>query len=146
MLARRDGRWRFAEAAGLESVWAADHLVASGPLLDSTVVLATAAAATHRVRVGYGVLLLAMRPVTWAARQVGARSRRRFRVIAAVARATRLHWSDFSLPSTFAASPRVVAGSGDGTAGTRAERIDRWPPNPVRSCRGSRPRSGPHWL
>ncbi|MCP2319148.1 Luciferase-like monooxygenase [Nocardia amikacinitolerans] len=63
---------RSAEAAGLESVWAADHLVASGPILDSTVVLATAAAATHRVRVGYGVLLLAMRPVTWAARQVGA--------------------------------------------------------------------------
>ncbi|WP_141812837.1 LLM class flavin-dependent oxidoreductase [Nocardia bhagyanarayanae] len=63
---------RFAEAAGLESVWSTDHLVASAPILDSTVVLATAAAVTDRVRIGYGVLLLALRPVAWAAKQIGA--------------------------------------------------------------------------
>ncbi|GAB3429251.1 LLM class oxidoreductase [Flindersiella endophytica] len=61
---------RFAEAAGLGSVWSTDHLVASAPMLDSTVVLSTAAAVTDRIRIGYGVLLLALRPVAWAAKQV----------------------------------------------------------------------------
>jgi alkanesulfonate monooxygenase SsuD/methylene tetrahydromethanopterin reductase-like flavin-dependent oxidoreductase (luciferase family) len=61
---------RFAEQAGLGSVWATDHLVASGPMLDSTAVLATAAAVTERIRVGYGVMLLSLRPVTWAAKQI----------------------------------------------------------------------------
>ncbi|WP_431956839.1 LLM class flavin-dependent oxidoreductase [Nocardia lijiangensis] len=63
---------RFAEQAGLESVWSTDHLVASAPILDSTVALATAAAVTDRLRIGYGVLLLALRPVAWAAKQIGA--------------------------------------------------------------------------
>jgi alkanesulfonate monooxygenase SsuD/methylene tetrahydromethanopterin reductase-like flavin-dependent oxidoreductase (luciferase family) len=35
---------RFAEEAGLDSVWTTDHLIASAPMLDATVVLATAAA------------------------------------------------------------------------------------------------------
>lgn len=61
---------RFAEAAGLESVWSTDHLVASAPILDSTVTLATAAAVTDRIRIGYGVLLLALRPTVWAAKQI----------------------------------------------------------------------------
>jgi len=61
---------RFAEQAGLESVWSTDHLVASAPILDSTVTLATAAAVTDRIRIGYGVLLLALRPVVWAAKQI----------------------------------------------------------------------------
>ena len=61
---------RFAEQAGLESVWTTDHLVASAPMLDSSVVLATAAAVTERVTIGYGVLLLALRPVAWAAKQI----------------------------------------------------------------------------
>ena len=61
---------RFAEQAGLESVWSTDHVIASAPILDSTVVLATAAAVTSRVRIGYGVMLLALRPVAWAAKQV----------------------------------------------------------------------------
>lgn len=39
-------------------------------MLDSTVVLATAAAVTSRVKIGYGVMLLALRPVAWAAKQV----------------------------------------------------------------------------
>lgn len=61
---------RFAEEAGLESVWSTDHLVASAPILDSTVALATAAAVTDRIRIGYGVLLLALRPVAWAAKHI----------------------------------------------------------------------------
>jgi alkanesulfonate monooxygenase SsuD/methylene tetrahydromethanopterin reductase-like flavin-dependent oxidoreductase (luciferase family) len=61
---------RFAEAAGLGSVWSTDHLVASAPMLDSTVVLSTAAAVTDRIKIGYGVLLLALRPAAWAAKQI----------------------------------------------------------------------------
>ena len=61
---------RYAEEIGLDSVWSTDHLIASGPMLDSTVVLATAAAVTERITVGFNVMLLALRPVAWAAKQV----------------------------------------------------------------------------
>ncbi|MFD0363416.1 LLM class flavin-dependent oxidoreductase [Nocardia sp. GCM10030253] len=61
---------RFAEEVGLESVWSTDHLIASAPMLDSTVTLATAAAVTDRIRIGYNVLLLALRPTAWAAKQI----------------------------------------------------------------------------
>jgi len=61
---------RYAEEIGLDSVWSTDHLIASGPMLDSSVVLATAAAVTERITVGFNVMLLALRPVAWAAKQV----------------------------------------------------------------------------
>ncbi|HEX4094727.1 MAG TPA: LLM class flavin-dependent oxidoreductase [Trebonia sp.] len=61
---------RFAEQAGLESVWTTDHLIASAPMLDAGVVLATAAAVTERITIGYGVMLLALRPPAWAAKQI----------------------------------------------------------------------------
>lgn len=61
---------RFAEEIGIDSVWSTDHLVASAPMLESTVVLAAAAAATERIGVGFNVLLLALRPVAWAAKQI----------------------------------------------------------------------------
>jgi alkanesulfonate monooxygenase SsuD/methylene tetrahydromethanopterin reductase-like flavin-dependent oxidoreductase (luciferase family) len=61
---------RLAEEGGLDSVWSTDHLVASAPILDSTVVLATAAAVTERITIGFGVMLLALRPVAWAAKQI----------------------------------------------------------------------------
>jgi alkanesulfonate monooxygenase SsuD/methylene tetrahydromethanopterin reductase-like flavin-dependent oxidoreductase (luciferase family) len=61
---------RLAEEMGLDSVWSTDHLVASAPMLDSTVVLATAAAVTDRITIGFGVMLLALRPVAWAAKQI----------------------------------------------------------------------------
>jgi alkanesulfonate monooxygenase SsuD/methylene tetrahydromethanopterin reductase-like flavin-dependent oxidoreductase (luciferase family) len=66
------GLAREAEALGLESVWVVDQLVAGSgdALLESTVALATAAAATTRVRLGLGVLILPLRPVVWAAKQV----------------------------------------------------------------------------
>src|SRR4029077_19568766 len=53
-----------------DSVWSTDHVIASAPILDSTVVLATAAAVTGRVKIGFGVMLLALRPVAWAAKQI----------------------------------------------------------------------------
>ncbi|MFE9582284.1 LLM class flavin-dependent oxidoreductase [Nocardia sp. NPDC006044] len=61
---------RFAEELGLDSIWSTDHLIASAPMLDSTVTLATAAAVTDRIGIGYNVLLLALRPVAWAAKQI----------------------------------------------------------------------------
>ena len=61
---------RLAEELGLDSIWSTDHLVASAPILDSTAVLATAAAVTERITIGFGVMLLALRPVAWAAKQI----------------------------------------------------------------------------
>ncbi|QIS07855.1 LLM class flavin-dependent oxidoreductase [Nocardia brasiliensis] len=61
---------RAAEQLGLESVWSTDHLIASAPMLDSAVVLATAAAVTERITVGYNVMLLALRSTAWAAKQI----------------------------------------------------------------------------
>ncbi|MGW2023219.1 LLM class flavin-dependent oxidoreductase [Streptomyces decoyicus] len=62
---------RHAEEVGLDSVWTGDHLSAGFPVLESSLVLATAAAATRLIRVGYGVLLPALRPPAWAAKQIG---------------------------------------------------------------------------
>jgi alkanesulfonate monooxygenase SsuD/methylene tetrahydromethanopterin reductase-like flavin-dependent oxidoreductase (luciferase family) len=63
---------RHAEDLGFESAWAVDQLVAGtgGPLVDSTVALAAAAGATTTLRLAYGVLILPLRPVVWAAKQV----------------------------------------------------------------------------
>ncbi|MFI1825897.1 LLM class flavin-dependent oxidoreductase [Streptomyces sp. NPDC020412] len=61
---------RHAEALGLDSVWVGDRLSARFPVLDSSLVLATAAAGTERITVGYGVLLLGLRPAVWAAKQI----------------------------------------------------------------------------
>ena len=63
---------RHAEEVELESVWAIDQLVAGtgAPILDVGMALAAAAAATTRVRLGFGVMILPLRPVAWAAKQV----------------------------------------------------------------------------
>ena len=63
---------RHAEEVELESVWAIDQLVAGtgAPILDAGLALAAAAAATTRVRLGFGVMILPLRPVVWAAKQV----------------------------------------------------------------------------
>jgi hypothetical protein len=58
---------RHAEELGLESIWVGDHLIPVRPFLDSTMVLATAAAVTERVKIGFGVMILALRPAAWAA-------------------------------------------------------------------------------
>lgn len=59
-----------AEGLGLESVWHGDHLIPVNPFLDATLVLATVAAATHRIGLGFGVMVLPLRPVAWAAKQI----------------------------------------------------------------------------
>lgn len=61
---------RFAEEAGIDSVWATDHLIASAPMLDSGIALATAAGATERIGIGFDVMLLALRRTAWAAKQI----------------------------------------------------------------------------
>lgn len=61
---------RHAEDVGLDSVFIGDHLVAPRPLLESVVTLATAAAVTEQIRVGFGVMVVPLRPVAWVAKQV----------------------------------------------------------------------------
>ncbi|MER6528207.1 LLM class flavin-dependent oxidoreductase [Streptomyces sp. NPDC001508] len=60
-----------AEQTGLDSLWASDHLATGAPFLESTVALAAAAAATSRLEVGFGVLQLALRRLSWTAKQIG---------------------------------------------------------------------------
>ncbi|MET0425096.1 MAG: LLM class flavin-dependent oxidoreductase [Actinoplanes sp.] len=63
---------RHAEDVGLDSVWSGDHLSMGGiPLLECTLTLAAAAAVTTRIRLGFSVMLVAARPLVWAARQLG---------------------------------------------------------------------------
>lgn len=64
------GLARHAEDVGLDTVWVGDHLATGVPLLDSTVVLGAAAAATERIKLGYGVLLLALRQPAVMAKQL----------------------------------------------------------------------------
>jgi alkanesulfonate monooxygenase SsuD/methylene tetrahydromethanopterin reductase-like flavin-dependent oxidoreductase (luciferase family) len=63
---------RHAEGLGLDSVWVVDQLIAAtgAPLLDSGIALATAAAVTSRVQLGFGVMILPLRPVAWVAKIV----------------------------------------------------------------------------
>jgi alkanesulfonate monooxygenase SsuD/methylene tetrahydromethanopterin reductase-like flavin-dependent oxidoreductase (luciferase family) len=63
---------RHAEDLGFESAWAVDQLVGGTgvPFVDSTVALGVAAGATSRLRLAYGVMILPLRPVVWAAKQV----------------------------------------------------------------------------
>lgn len=60
-----------AEQVGLDGVWVADRL-ATGELsvLDSSLSLAAAAAATSSIAVGYAVYVPSLRPLAWAAKQV----------------------------------------------------------------------------
>ncbi|MFD7844519.1 LLM class flavin-dependent oxidoreductase [Nocardia sp. NPDC059764] len=61
---------RHAEEVGLDGVWHGDHLSIGVPVLDCTIALAVAAAATERVRIGTSVYVPALRPLAWAAKQV----------------------------------------------------------------------------
>jgi alkanesulfonate monooxygenase SsuD/methylene tetrahydromethanopterin reductase-like flavin-dependent oxidoreductase (luciferase family) len=62
---------RHAEDLGFESVWVVDQLIAGTgvPFVDSTVALGAAAGVTSRIRLAFGVMILALRPVVWAAKQ-----------------------------------------------------------------------------
>jgi alkanesulfonate monooxygenase SsuD/methylene tetrahydromethanopterin reductase-like flavin-dependent oxidoreductase (luciferase family) len=63
-------RSRRAESLGFDSLWAGDHLAFRSPILDSGMVLATAAGVTVRPTIGYSVMLLALRNPAWAAKQI----------------------------------------------------------------------------
>jgi alkanesulfonate monooxygenase SsuD/methylene tetrahydromethanopterin reductase-like flavin-dependent oxidoreductase (luciferase family) len=49
---------RYAEETGIDSMWATDHVVA--------------AAVTERIGIGFNVMVLALRPVSWAALHISA--------------------------------------------------------------------------
>jgi alkanesulfonate monooxygenase SsuD/methylene tetrahydromethanopterin reductase-like flavin-dependent oxidoreductase (luciferase family) len=62
---------RHVEQLGLDSVSVADLVIGDGtPALESTVVLATAAAVTERIGIGFGVLVLPLRQVAWLGAQI----------------------------------------------------------------------------
>ncbi|HEU4974425.1 MAG TPA: LLM class flavin-dependent oxidoreductase [Baekduia sp.] len=61
---------RLAEDLGFHAVWAGDHLIAPAPVLDAPACLAAAAVVTERVALGFSVMLLGLRPVAWAAKQL----------------------------------------------------------------------------
>ncbi len=62
---------RHAEEVGLESVWMGDHLITGDtPRLDTPLLAAAVAARTETVKLGFGVLILPLRPVAWVAKQV----------------------------------------------------------------------------
>jgi alkanesulfonate monooxygenase SsuD/methylene tetrahydromethanopterin reductase-like flavin-dependent oxidoreductase (luciferase family) len=61
---------RVAEELGFDAGWVGDHLWGHAPWLDATVALSAAAAVTERLTLGFSVMLLALRPPAWAAKQV----------------------------------------------------------------------------
>jgi probable F420-dependent oxidoreductase len=61
---------RRAEELGFDAVWVGDHLACPAPNLDAPSVLAAAAAVTRRVRLGFSILLLGLRPPAWTAKQL----------------------------------------------------------------------------
>jgi alkanesulfonate monooxygenase SsuD/methylene tetrahydromethanopterin reductase-like flavin-dependent oxidoreductase (luciferase family) len=61
---------RYAEQLGLDGIFMGDHLKPAGPYPESMVVLAAAAASTERIHVGFGVMVLALRNLAWAAKQL----------------------------------------------------------------------------
>ncbi|MDE3134742.1 MAG: LLM class flavin-dependent oxidoreductase [Acidobacteriota bacterium] len=59
-----------AEQAGYASMWAGDHLKCPAPGLDASSCLAVAATVTTRPQLGFSVMLLGLRPLAWAAKQL----------------------------------------------------------------------------
>lgn len=59
-----------AERLGFDAVWVGDHLLCPAPVLDAAMCLASAATVTERVDLGFSVMLLALRPPAWAAKQI----------------------------------------------------------------------------
>ncbi|OZM83263.1 LLM class flavin-dependent oxidoreductase [Pseudonocardia sp. MH-G8] len=59
---------RLIEEFGFESLWVPDLVIGDGtPALDAALTLASAAAVTERVRIGFGVLVVPLRPAPWLA-------------------------------------------------------------------------------
>ena len=62
---------RRAEALGFDSGFVGDHLSFHPPVLEAACSLAACAAVTSRLRLGFGVMLLALRNPAWVAAQLG---------------------------------------------------------------------------
>jgi alkanesulfonate monooxygenase SsuD/methylene tetrahydromethanopterin reductase-like flavin-dependent oxidoreductase (luciferase family) len=59
------------EELGFESVWVSDLILGDAtPALEAALILATAAAVTDRVKIGFSVLVVPLRPAPWLATQV----------------------------------------------------------------------------
>ena len=64
-------RARLVEQLGFESVWLPDLQLGDGsPGVEAVTALAVVAGATERVRLGFGTLVLPLRPVAWLATQI----------------------------------------------------------------------------
>lgn len=62
---------RHAEQLGFDSVWVPDLVIGDGtPATDSMIAMAGVAPVTERVRLGFGVLNVPLRPVPWLALQI----------------------------------------------------------------------------
>ncbi len=61
---------RAVEAAGFDAGWVGDHLAFHPPIMEATNALAAAAAVTTRLRLGFAVLLAAMRQPVWLAKSI----------------------------------------------------------------------------
>lgn len=60
-----------AERCGFDSVWVGDHLAFRQPVVESVVTASMLAARTARIKIGFGVLQIAMRQPVWLAKQLG---------------------------------------------------------------------------
>ncbi|MEN3616241.1 LLM class flavin-dependent oxidoreductase, partial [Plantactinospora sp. ZYX-F-223] len=59
------------EELGFESLWVPDLMLGDGtPALEAALTLAAAAAVTERVKIGFSVLVVPIRPVPWLAAQI----------------------------------------------------------------------------
>ncbi|RAY14126.1 LLM class flavin-dependent oxidoreductase [Actinomadura craniellae] len=62
---------RYIEELGFESLWVPDLIIGDGtPALEAALTLAAAAAVTERIRIGFSVLTLPLRPAAWVAVQI----------------------------------------------------------------------------
>lgn len=60
-----------AERLGFDSGWVGDHLSCHPPMLETVCAATVAATHTVRLRVGFGIMLLALRNPVWVAKQLG---------------------------------------------------------------------------
>jgi alkanesulfonate monooxygenase SsuD/methylene tetrahydromethanopterin reductase-like flavin-dependent oxidoreductase (luciferase family) len=73
----RTGTWSLlaaaerAEELGFDSGWVGDHLQYHAPVLEPVCALSAVAARTRRLRLGFAVMLVALRHPVWVAKQLG---------------------------------------------------------------------------
>jgi alkanesulfonate monooxygenase SsuD/methylene tetrahydromethanopterin reductase-like flavin-dependent oxidoreductase (luciferase family) len=116
-----------AELLGFESVWVVDQLIAGtgNSILDSTLVLAGAAAVTESIRLALGVLIVPLRERAWIAKQVATLQHlSRGRLVLGVGVGGDRHDRSWQAPG--ATVPPIVVGGIADAAVRRAEAHDGW--------------------